>query len=70
MMRPCQLQSASSVGLIITNVVKMTPSCMSEQHMQMLCPSWKLDDGGHKISRTFNAKNFKGALAWLNEAGE
>jgi hypothetical protein len=43
---------------------------MSKQHMPMLCPSWKLDDGGDKISRTFNAKNFKGALAWLNEAGE
>ena len=40
------------------------------QHFQLQAPKWELADNAHRIERTFRFRNFRGALAFVQEVGE
>jgi len=40
------------------------------QHFQVQAPNWELGDNAHRIERTFRFRNFREALAFVQEVGE
>jgi 4a-hydroxytetrahydrobiopterin dehydratase len=40
------------------------------QHFQLQAPKWELGDNAHRIERTFRFRNFREALAFVQEVGE
>lgn len=38
--------------------------------MKLICPSWRLSEEGDRIVRTFNAKNFVAAVAFINKLAD
>jgi 4a-hydroxytetrahydrobiopterin dehydratase len=40
------------------------------QRFQAQAPNWELDDNAHRIARTFRFRNFREALAFVQEVGE
>jgi 4a-hydroxytetrahydrobiopterin dehydratase len=40
------------------------------QLFQAQTPNWELDDDAHRIQRTFRFRNFREALAFVQEVGE
>ena len=40
------------------------------QRLQAQAPNWELADDAHRIERTFRFRNFREALAFVQEVGE
>jgi 4a-hydroxytetrahydrobiopterin dehydratase len=45
-------------------------TCDEAQRFQAQAPNWELGDNAHRIQRTFRFRNFREALAFVQEIGE